>query len=169
MLPPDGLLLHTPQADIVTSITFVDGCGRINTVDRNSLVGRGLAGGVGMLGIITEVTLQLKPGLSKAKVFAIGPKPDADIAQEFKNLIVSGCSDRASGSLRDWEQAVRLGSDVSRFRGQEESWRREAFTAACWEFEYCSPWIECSNTSPPLQRACAVLNVVTACLGYCPG
>lgn len=48
------------QADFVTSVTFVDGKGVIYTVDRDSTEGRGLMGGLGMLGVITEVTLKLQ-------------------------------------------------------------------------------------------------------------
>jgi hypothetical protein len=55
------------QADIVKMITFVDGTGQVTTVNRESLVGRGLAGGLGMLGVITEITLQLQPGLGKTR------------------------------------------------------------------------------------------------------
>jgi hypothetical protein len=48
------------QADFVTFVTFVDGRGDIHTVDRDCFEGRGLLGGLGMLGVITEVTLKLQ-------------------------------------------------------------------------------------------------------------
>jgi FAD/FMN-containing dehydrogenase len=78
-----------PQADIVTSITFVDGRGQVRTVSRNGAIGRALSGGLGMLGIITEVTLRLQPGLSKTRTWAIGPQPDTAVATELPSLIVS--------------------------------------------------------------------------------
>jgi FAD/FMN-containing dehydrogenase len=77
------------QGDIVRAITFVDGTGNITRVSRSSKVGRGLVGGVGMLGVITEVTLQLKPGLGKAKSWSSGVRSDANIAQELLQLWVS--------------------------------------------------------------------------------
>lgn len=40
----------------MTSITFVDGQGVARTVHRSSMLGRALAGGLGMLGVITEVS-----------------------------------------------------------------------------------------------------------------
>jgi FAD/FMN-containing dehydrogenase len=55
-----GVLVTATQADFVTSITFVDGKGDIHTVDRDCFEGRGLLGGLGMLGVITEVTLKLQ-------------------------------------------------------------------------------------------------------------
>jgi FAD/FMN-containing dehydrogenase len=76
------------QADIVRKITFVDGTGKVTTVDRASLVGRGLAGGLGMLGVMTEITLQLQPGLGKTRSWSTGAKSDANIAQELNALWV---------------------------------------------------------------------------------
>jgi FAD/FMN-containing dehydrogenase len=77
------------QADVVKIITFVDGTGNITRASRNSNVGRGLVGGVGMLGVITEVTLQLKPGLSKMRSWGTGVRSDANFAQELLQLWVS--------------------------------------------------------------------------------
>lgn len=78
-----------PQADIVTSITFVDGKGRVRTVSRSGPIGRALSGGLGLLGVITEVTLRLQSGLSKTQTWAIGPQLDTNIATELPSLIVS--------------------------------------------------------------------------------
>jgi hypothetical protein len=52
------------QCDIVTEITFVDGQGVVHVVPRHSAAGRGLCSGLGLLGIITELTLQM--GVSAA-------------------------------------------------------------------------------------------------------
>jgi FAD/FMN-containing dehydrogenase len=73
---------------MVRAITFVDGTGNI-TVTRNSNVGRGLAGGLGVLGVITEVTVQLKPGIGKVRSGSTGAKSDANFAQELMQLWVS--------------------------------------------------------------------------------
>jgi hypothetical protein len=59
--------LHPPfalQCDIVTEITFVDGLGNVHVVPRHSAAGRGLCSGLGLLGIITELKLQM--GVSKS-------------------------------------------------------------------------------------------------------
>lgn len=74
------------MADIVRAITFVDGTGNITRVSRNSNVGRGLVGGLGMLGVITEVTLQLKPGSGKTRSWSPGLRSDANFAQELLQL-----------------------------------------------------------------------------------
>ena len=76
----------------MTEMTFVDGTGEIHTVDRYCLEGRGLSGGLGMLGIITEVTLKLQLGLQKTKLWAVGAKPDTNIEEEMMDMIVSGAS-----------------------------------------------------------------------------
>jgi hypothetical protein len=96
------------QADIVSTITFVDGAGTIRRVARNSRVGRGLAGGLGMLGVITEVTLQLTPGLGKMRSWSTGPRSDANIAQELLQMWVSaaGINCRSCNGCRA-EQAAR--------------------------------------------------------------
>lgn len=78
------------QADMVTHITFVDGRGEIHTVDRHCLEGRGLTGGLGLLGVITEVTIRVRQGLLKTHLWAVGPKNDTNIEQELTDLIVSG-------------------------------------------------------------------------------
>jgi FAD/FMN-containing dehydrogenase len=82
------LSVHT-QADIVRGITFVDGTGNVTRVSRNSHVGRGLVGGVGMLGVITEITVQLRPGIGKTKIWGTGVKSDANFAQDLLQLWVS--------------------------------------------------------------------------------
>lgn len=86
------VLMLCAQADMVTAITFVDGKGLVRTVARSSDIGRALSGGLGTLGIITEVTLRLQKGLRTTQTFAIGPKPDTGIAAELCSMI-----DRYSG------------------------------------------------------------------------
>jgi FAD/FMN-containing dehydrogenase len=79
------------QADIVKAITFVDGTGNITRVNRNNRVGRGLAGGLGMLGVMTEITLQLQPGLGKTRSWGTGARSDTNMAQEVLDLWVRDC------------------------------------------------------------------------------
>jgi FAD/FMN-containing dehydrogenase len=70
----------------------VDGTGKIHKVNRFSKVGRGLAGGLGMLGVMTEITLQLQPGLGKTRSWGTGARSDANMAAELNELWVSdGC------------------------------------------------------------------------------
>ena len=49
------------KADAVIDITFVDSDGGVHTVTRGSLQGRAIVGGLGLLGVVTELTLQLTP------------------------------------------------------------------------------------------------------------
>jgi hypothetical protein len=45
---------------MVTSITWVDGRGVVHTSARDSPEGRGLCSGMGLLGVVTELQLQLQ-------------------------------------------------------------------------------------------------------------
>jgi hypothetical protein len=96
------------QADIVSIITFVDGAGTIRRVVRNSRVGRGLAGGLGMLGVITEITLQLTPGLGRMRSWSPGARSDANMAQELLQLWVGAAGLDCTSCSGCWaEQAAR--------------------------------------------------------------
>jgi FAD/FMN-containing dehydrogenase len=47
------------QADSIVSVTFVNGGGNITVARANSALLTGIVGGVGLLGILTEVTLKV--------------------------------------------------------------------------------------------------------------
>jgi hypothetical protein len=53
-----------PQADLVLEVSWVDGSGTPRTSKRASLEARGLAGGVGAFGVVTELLLQVGPTTS---------------------------------------------------------------------------------------------------------
>jgi FAD/FMN-containing dehydrogenase len=46
--------------DIVTNIRWVDGKGEVHTSERSSPEGKAICGGLGVTGVVTQVTLQLK-------------------------------------------------------------------------------------------------------------
>lgn len=58
----------------------------MHTSDRHSPEGRALAGGVGLIGIITEVKLQMTPP-SNTKVISKNMIPDANIGQDVLNYV----------------------------------------------------------------------------------
>lgn len=47
------------QADSIVSVTLVNGEGNITTAKANTTLMSGIVGGVGLLGVITEVTLKV--------------------------------------------------------------------------------------------------------------
>jgi FAD/FMN-containing dehydrogenase len=96
------------QADIVTAIMFVDGTGTTHRVPRSSRVGRGLAGGLGLLGVITEVSLQLRPGLGRMRSWSTGPRSDANMAQELLQLWVSAAGLECSSCAHCWAEALAI-------------------------------------------------------------
>lgn len=49
------------QCDYLIDITWVDANGTVHISDRRSDEGRAICGGIGLLGVITELTLQLTP------------------------------------------------------------------------------------------------------------
>lgn len=91
---------------MVTHITFVDGRGEVHTVDRHCLEGRGLTGGLGMLGVISEVTIRVRQGLLKTHLWAVGPKQDTNIEQELTDLIVSVVQEVLGGGTSAAHQRV---------------------------------------------------------------
>lgn len=66
--------------------TWVDASGTIRTSTRNSPEGKALAGGLGLIGIITEVKLQMTPP-SNTKVISKNFIPDVNIAQDVLNYV----------------------------------------------------------------------------------
>lgn len=91
---------------MVTHITFVDGRGEVHTVDRHCLEGRGLTGGLGMLDVISEVTIRVRQGLLKTHLWAVGPKQDTNIEQELTDLIVSVVQEVPGGGTSAAHQRV---------------------------------------------------------------
>lgn len=77
------------QGDITLEFTWVDASGNVHVSDRYSPEGKGLAGGVGLIGIITEVKLQMTPP-SNTKAVSINLLPDHNIGQEVQNYVKVG-------------------------------------------------------------------------------
>jgi hypothetical protein len=84
-----ALSLFMTQGDITLEFTWVDASGTVHTSERHSAEGRGLSGGVGLIGIITEVKLQMTPP-SNTKVISKNLLPDASIGQDVLNLVKVG-------------------------------------------------------------------------------
>lgn len=74
------------QGDITLEFTWVDASGNVHVNDRHSPEGKGLAGGVGLIGIITEIKLQMTPP-SNTKAVSINLLPDHNIGQEVLNYV----------------------------------------------------------------------------------
>lgn len=81
------------QGDIALEFTWVDASGTVHTSSRQSAEGRGLAGGLGLIGIITEVKLQMTPP-SSTKVASINALHDANIGTDVLQLVHVRCGAR---------------------------------------------------------------------------
>jgi hypothetical protein len=71
--------------DIVIDYVWVDAAGTVHVSPRASPAGNAIAGGIGTIGIVTEVTLQLEP-LSKTVATTTTALPDAALAGEVAGL-----------------------------------------------------------------------------------
>ncbi|KAF8071287.1 CHX17 [Scenedesmus sp. PABB004] len=72
--------------DVVTEITFVDGLGQVHTVPRASDAGRGLCSGLGLLGIVTELKLQLAaPTHTRVDTWHL--RDDAHLARDVARML----------------------------------------------------------------------------------
>lgn len=74
------------QGDITLEFTWIDASGTVRTSDRHSPEGKGLAGGVGLIGIISEVKLQMTPP-SNTKVISVNLLPDARLGEDVKEFL----------------------------------------------------------------------------------
>ncbi|GBF95589.1 FAD FMN-containing dehydrogenase [Raphidocelis subcapitata] len=72
--------------DILKEITWVDATGTTRTSARDSPEGRALAGGLGLLGIVSELTLQLAPP-SNTRFETVWQSGDEDIASDILELV----------------------------------------------------------------------------------
>lgn len=61
------MVLVAPQIDQVKCVKYVNASGAVLTACRSDPIFRGLAGGMGMLGIVTEFTMETQPN-SKTEV-----------------------------------------------------------------------------------------------------
>lgn len=77
--------------DVLLSITWVDGRGVVHRSDRHSDEGRAICGGLGLTGVVTELTLQLSPP-GKVRVATTAHVPDAHLAADVRAMLASGAS-----------------------------------------------------------------------------
>jgi FAD/FMN-containing dehydrogenase len=84
-----------PQGDIALEFTWVDAAGNVRVCDRYSEEGKGLAGGVGLIGIITEIKLQLTPP-TNTKAISKNLLPDGKIADDVARFLKVGGTDTAT-------------------------------------------------------------------------
>jgi hypothetical protein len=66
--------------------TWIDASGEVHIADRHSPEGKALAGGVGLIGIITEVKLQLTPP-SNVKAISKNLIHDDNIGQDVLGYV----------------------------------------------------------------------------------
>lgn len=98
------------QCDWVLNITWVDAKGEIHTAQQGSDEARGLCGGIGLLGVITELSLQLtEPTNTRLSTWYI--KDDANIADDVdKMLKVRACPKLGALWRRSAQTAEEQGS-----------------------------------------------------------
>eukprot|EP00879_Flechtneria_rotunda_P014072 GHRR01014702.1.p1 GENE.GHRR01014702.1~~GHRR01014702.1.p1 ORF type:complete len:461 (+),score=131.27 GHRR01014702.1:498-1880(+) len=81
-----GSNVTSSMGDIALEFTWVDSAGNVHISARNSPEGHGLAGGVGLIGILSEIKLQMTP-LTNTKAISINLLPDTNIADDIKKYI----------------------------------------------------------------------------------
>ncbi|WIA41068.1 hypothetical protein OEZ86_004702 [Tetradesmus obliquus] len=81
-----GSNVTSSMGDIALEFTWVDASGGIHTSSRDSPEGHALAGGVGLVGIITEVKLQMTPP-SNTQAVSINLLPDSNIAADVTKFL----------------------------------------------------------------------------------
>ncbi|KIZ02902.1 hypothetical protein MNEG_5061 [Monoraphidium neglectum] len=74
--------------EIVTSITWVDASGTVRTSDSTTEEWRALCGGIGLLGIITEVTFQLTDS-TNTQISTRIQVSDANLASDLNDELIS--------------------------------------------------------------------------------
>jgi hypothetical protein len=77
--------------DIVLQITWVDGSGTIRRSPRDSEAGRAICGGLGLMGIITELQMQLLPFPSKVLAISKTALSDAALTTDINKWLRVSC------------------------------------------------------------------------------
>lgn len=75
----------TNRLDLLTPLPPQKKTGNVRRSLRNSPEGRAISGGLGVIGVVTEVKLQFEP-LSKTAAFTLSAKPDTNMASEVAAL-----------------------------------------------------------------------------------
>jgi hypothetical protein len=74
------------QSDIMTEFKWVNAKGEVLTSARDSPEGRAVVGSIGLLGVVTEVTLQLAP-LSNTRFDTVWKRGDGSIAADIVSML----------------------------------------------------------------------------------
>lgn len=88
LLPPNP----RRQADMVTEVTFVDGSGAVQKATNPSPEFNAVSAGLGLAGIVTEVTLRLTAP-TNTKLITRYLASDADLAGDIPKMLQVGCGE----------------------------------------------------------------------------
>jgi hypothetical protein len=93
------------QCDWMVSVTWVDAAGEIHVSEKGSEEARGLCGGVGLFGVITELVMQMtEPTNTHVSTWYV--RDDADIANDVEKMLKVGRAGRRGGVSRGIERGV---------------------------------------------------------------
>lgn len=98
------------QGDIALEFTWVDASGTVQISGRDSAEGKALAGGVGLIGIITEVKLQLTPP-SNIRAVSKNLLQDDNIGQDVQGYLKvrEGCISESGFRMLMWLPGPQVG------------------------------------------------------------
>lgn len=97
-----------PQCDWTVSITWVDAAGNVHVSPRGSEEARGICGGVGLVGIIAELTLQVRGGSGWGRwnrAEARGGSARRRGAVECGGYLISSLRRFTGRGLRGWDRS----------------------------------------------------------------
>lgn len=98
-----GYNVTSTICSVVTRVTWVDGNATVHDTPASDPVFNGICGGIGLLGVITEIELQLAPA-SNTLLQSQLLKPDANLAADIDELVKVG--PRGTGACRTFCQAA---------------------------------------------------------------
>jgi FAD/FMN-containing dehydrogenase len=92
------MLLCAGQADTVLAVKIVDGTGAVRTIRRTDPDFKMLNGGLGLIGIITEMTFKMTPP-SNTQLFTLEKVDDKNLASDVKKMfeVCSGATQDGLG------------------------------------------------------------------------
>jgi FAD/FMN-containing dehydrogenase len=88
------------QCDVLLNITMIDGKGQVHQLKRISPEGLAVCAGMGLLGIVTEMTIQLTP-TTHTKLITRYLANDTNLVDDIEKMLkvcVQGCSCRGEGN-----------------------------------------------------------------------
>lgn len=78
-----------PQCDWLVDVTWVDANGTVHTSAQGSDEMRGLCGGIGVFGVVAELTLQMTP-TSNTLVTTLPNQDDGDLVGDINKMLAVG-------------------------------------------------------------------------------